>query len=109
VKTGATTASTNRSAAASAVANDSSTGRLTAITPPNADTGSDASAAGKAAAAVGPIASPQGDRCLTTTTAGRRNDSAARQAASRSRRLVYDNSLPRRSRPPNGPASGALA
>ena len=38
-------------------------------------------AAGKAAAMLSPTARPQGERCLTMTTAGAANDSAARQAA----------------------------
>ena len=78
LKVGAMTASTNKSAAARAATKASSTGRLAAMTPPKADTGSEASAAGKAAAMLSPTARPQGERCLTMTTAGAVNDSAAR-------------------------------
>ena len=88
LKAGAMIASTKRSAAARAATNASSTGRLAATTPPKADTGSEASAAGKAAPMLWATATPQGDRCLTMTTAGALNDDAAPQAASRSSRLL---------------------
>ena len=78
--------STNKSPKALAI--PPSKGLLVAITPPNAEIGSDANAIGKASAKVLPEAIPHGERCLTMTTVGASNETAPRQAASRSSRLL---------------------
>ncbi len=86
-KPGATSTSVNTSATCSAIA--TVTGRLTAITPPNADTGSQAlalrcaSATGSAASGA-PTAIPHGLECLTTATAGSAKSDTIRYAASAS-------------------------
>ena len=52
-------------------ANSTLTGRLTAMTPPKADTGSQACALRWASAASPPTAIPQGLACLMMATHGR--------------------------------------
>ncbi len=101
-KLGAAMASINNEL--SALTNASSTIRLTAITPPNAETGSDASALGKASAIESAVAMPVGVRCLTMTTVGVVKLLTARHAASTSRMLLYDNSLPPICVAPNAPS-----
>ena len=65
---GATITSVNTSATCSAIATD--TGRLAAITPPNAETGSHACARRCASAMSAPTAMPHGLACLMIATAG---------------------------------------
>ena len=77
---GATITSVNTSATCSAIATD--TGRLTAITPPNAETGSQAWARRCASATSAPTAMPHGLACLMIATAGSSKSYAARRAAS---------------------------
>ena len=60
------------------------TGRLAAITPPNAETGSQACALRCASATSAPTAMPHGLACLMIATAGLVEVVAARQAASAS-------------------------
>jgi hypothetical protein len=60
------------------------TSRLTAMTPPNADVGSQACALRWASATSGPIAMPQGLACLMIATQGSAKSFAERQAASAS-------------------------
>ena len=79
---GATTTSVNTSAICSAIVR--STSRLAAITPPKADTGSQACALRWAAAMSAPTAMPHGLACLMIATHGSAWSYAARQAASAS-------------------------
>ena len=72
--------SVNTSATCSAIAND--TGRLTAMTPPKADTGSHPWALRCASATSSPEAMPQGLACLMIATVGAAKSLAARRAAS---------------------------
>ena len=65
---GATITSVKTSATCSAIA--TVTGRLAAITPPNADTGSQACALRCASATSAPTAMPHGLACLMIATAG---------------------------------------
>ncbi len=65
---GATTTSVNTSATCSAIATE--TGTLVAITPPNAETGSQACALRCASATSVPTAMPHGLACLMIATAG---------------------------------------
>ena len=62
--------------------------------PPNADMGSHSQARAYASWALAPIAVPQGFVCLTMTQAGSGSSVARRQAASRSRMLLNESSLP---------------
>ena len=86
-KSGATITSVKICATASAI--PSVTVRFAAITPPNAETGSQ-SFARRCAAAIGSgarggaTAIPQGFACFTTATAGSSKSSTARTAASAS-------------------------
>ncbi len=90
---GAMIASRNVSAIARAVG--SSTSRLKATIPPNADTSSTARATRYAFSSTSSWATPQGVLCLMMTAAGRPGNSSARaSAASRSSRLLYESSLP---------------
>ena len=77
---GATITSVNTSATCSAISTD--TGRLTAITPPNAETGSHSCARRCASATSAPTAMPHGLACLMIATAGSSKSYAARRAAS---------------------------
>ena len=77
---GATMTSVNTSATCSAMASD--TGRLEAMTPPKADTGSHACALRCASAASVPTAMPHGFACLMIATQGSPMSLAARSAAS---------------------------
>ena len=77
---GATITSVKTSATCSAIATD--TGRLAAITPPNAETGSHACALRCASATSAPTAMPHGLACLMIATAGSSKSYAARRAAS---------------------------
>ena len=79
---GATITSVKTSATCSAIA--TLTGRLAAITPPKADTGSQAWARRWASAMSAPTAIPHGLACLMMATAGSSKSSAARRAASAS-------------------------
>ena len=72
----------NTSATCAAIA--AVTGRLVAITPPNAETGSHAWALACASATSAPTAMPHGLACLMTATVGSVWSCAARQAASAS-------------------------
>ena len=65
---GASTTSVNTSATCSAIA--ALTGRFAAITPPNAETGSQACALRCASAMSAPTAMPHGLACLMIATAG---------------------------------------
>ena len=65
---GATITSVNTGATCSAIA--TVTGRLVAITPPNAETGSHSWASRWASAMSAPTAMPQGLACLMIATAG---------------------------------------
>ena len=97
--------STNRLATAFAVA--SSTGTVNAITEPNAETGSQASAFLYASSAVSPTASPHGDVCFTMAQAvSVENGSTASSAPSRSSRLLNESSFPPRCVSPPSPAPG---
>ena len=58
------------------------TGRLAAITPPKAETGSQACARRCASATSAPTATPHGLACLMMATAGWSKSYAARRAAS---------------------------
>ena len=77
---GATTTSVKTSATCSAIAR--LTGRLVAMTPPNADTGSHACALRWASATSAPTAMPHGLACLMIATHGSSTSCAARRAAS---------------------------
>ena len=77
---GATITSVNVSRSCSAIATE--TGRLTAITPPNADVGSHSFAWRCASATSAPTAMPHGFACLMIATAGSVKSYAARRAAS---------------------------
>ncbi len=84
---GATTTSVKMSFTVSAMA--TVTGRFAAMTPPNAESGSQACAAAWAeaigsAASAGAIAMPHGLACLMIATAGSSKSKAARTAASAS-------------------------
>lgn len=81
-KSGATTTSVKTSATCSAIA--TVTGPLVAITPPNAETGSQACAFACASAMSVPTAIPHGLACLMMATAGASKSYAARRAASAS-------------------------
>ena len=70
----------NTSATCSAISTE--TGTLAAITPPKADTGSQAWARRWASATSAPTAMPHGLACLMIATAGSSKSSAARRAAS---------------------------
>src|SRR6266481_1943807 len=91
-KPGAAMHSTKSFATSSAVA--ASTTRLNARTPPNADTGSHASAFRYASRKVPCSAVPHGLLCLMITAAGSENSAARLRAASRSTKLLYESSLP---------------
>ena len=80
VNDGATTTSVNTSDTCSAIVRSIS--RLAAITPPNAEIGSQACALRCAAAMSAPTAIPQGLACLMIATHGSAWSCAARQAAS---------------------------
>ena len=80
VNAGATTTSVKTSATCSAIVR--STSRLAAMTPPNAESGSQACALRWAAAMSAPTAMPQGLACLMIATHGSAWSWAARQAAS---------------------------
>ncbi len=87
VNPGAASTSVNTSAICSA--NSVVTTRLTAMTPPNAETGSQASARSWARAMSssvppGTLAMPQGLACLTIAQVGAAKSVAIRQAASMS-------------------------
>ena len=107
-KPGATTTSRKIETSASAIA--ASTGRVSATTPPNADTGSPASAACQASSGVARSAAPHGFVCLTMTQAGPRSARPRAAAAAASRTLLYDSALPWSGGSPvaNGPSSGPL-
>ena len=75
-------------------ASAASTGRLSAITPPNAESGSQASAFSYASPTSSAIAAPQGLLCLTITHAGSSNSSSSRRAESRSRTLLNESARP---------------
>ena len=81
-KSGATTTSVNTGAICSAAAAVSV--RLVAMTPPNAETGSQACALACASATSAPTAIPHGLACLMIATVGASWSCAARQAASAS-------------------------
>ena len=70
------------------------TGRLTAITAPNADTGSPASARAYASSSVAPTATPHGLVCLMMAQAGSWNAATIVRAACRSARLLNESGLP---------------
>ena len=92
---GATTTSTNRSRIASAAAR--STATLNAMTEPNADVRSVASARSYASRGERPSAMPHGVVCLMMAHAARSDllhGATARMAASKSSRLLNDSSLP---------------
>ena len=72
--------SVNTSATWRAISTD--TGRFAAITPPNAETGSQAWARACASATSPPTATPHGLACLMIATAGSSKSYAARRAAS---------------------------
>ena len=78
--------STNSFATSSAVA--ASTSRLKASTPPNAETGSHASAFRYASRKVVCSAAPHGLLCLMMTAAGFLNSAARLRAASKSTKLL---------------------
>ena len=92
VNPGAISTSRNCAATVSTVA--ASIGRLKAMMPPNADTGSVATAFLYASIGVSAIATPQGFACLTMTHAGSANVFTHSQAASLSAMLLYESSLP---------------
>jgi hypothetical protein len=93
VKLGAMTIS--RKISLSSLAVSSSTGRLKAMTPPKIDTGSQALALRNESARDFPdSATPQGLLCLMATVAMSANSSTVLSAASASRMLLKDNSLP---------------
>ena len=77
---GATITSVKISATWRAISTE--TGRLTAITPPKALTGSHSCARRWASATSAPTAMPQGFACLMIATAGCSKSYAARRAAS---------------------------
>ncbi len=79
---GASTTSVNTPATCSAIA--TLTGRFAAITPPKAETGSQACALRCASAMSVPTAMPQGLACLMIATAGAAKSYAVRRAASAS-------------------------
>ncbi len=62
--------------------------------PPNADMGSHSQARVYASSGWAPIAVPQGFVCFTITQAGSGSSVTRRQAASRSRMLLNESSLP---------------
>ena len=105
-KPGAAMHSTKSFATSSAVA--ASTARLNASTPPNAETGSHASAFKYASSSDACSAVPQGLLCLMITAAGLENSAARLRAASRSTKLLYESSLPWSCFAPASP-SGARA
>ena len=68
---------------------------LSATTPPNADKLSTLKAIEKASFIFFPIPTPQGELCFTITQAGDFSNSDKHcKAASPSKKLLYDNSLP---------------
>ena len=79
---GATTTSVKISATCRA--SPAVTGAFTAITPPNADSGSQACALRCASATSAPIAIPHGLECLMIATHGCAKSDAARRAAAAS-------------------------
>jgi hypothetical protein len=81
-KPGAITTSVNTSAIC--LASPAVTGPLAAITPPNAETGSQACALACASARSAPTAIPHGLECLMMATQGSAKSYAARRAASAS-------------------------
>ena len=85
-----------------------STSPVMATTPPNADTGSPASAAAQASSSVGRSAAPQGFVCLQITTAGPRIRRPRAAAAEASSTLLYESALPWSGGSPaaNGPSQG---
>src|SRR5882672_7406843 len=89
---GAAMHSTKSFATSSAVA--ASTTRLNASTPPNAETGSHASAFKYASRRAACSAVPQGLLCLMITATGLENSAARLRAASRSTKLLYESSFP---------------
>ena len=91
-KPGAITASTKTPASFWAVA--SSTLRFRATMPPKADIGSHSQARSQAWSGPAPTAVPHGFVCFTITQAGSLNSVTSRQAASRSRMLLKESSLP---------------
>ncbi len=70
------------------------TDRFTAITAPNADIGSAASARTYASSSVAPTATPHGPACLTMAHAGSWNAATMARAACRSATLLNDSGLP---------------
>ena len=92
VNAGAAMASTKTFTISSAAS--ASTSRLMPMTPPNAETGSQASAFWYASSTVAPVAAPQGLVCFTMITTGSSNSCASSQQASRSTRLLKLSSLP---------------
>ena len=91
-KPGAASTSTNCSAIRAP--SSPGTGRLSATTPPYADSGSHASARSYASSIVPATAAPHGFACLTITHAGSVNSSSSSRAAERSLRLLNESSLP---------------
>ena len=92
VKVGATIASTNCETIAAAAS--ASTGTLSPITPPYAETGSVSRALPYASAAVSPSPTPQGLLCLMIAQAGVSNSATSESAASRSTMLLNESSFP---------------
>jgi hypothetical protein len=88
----------------------SSTSSVSATTPPNAETGSPASAASHASTSVARSAAPHGFVCFTITQAGPSSERAIAAAAEASRTLLCESGLPWSDAAPvaNGP-SAALA
>ena len=93
VKLGAMTIS--RKISLSSLAVSSSTGRLNAITPPKIETGSQALALrNESASDFFDNATPQGLLCLIATVAISENSKTVLNAASASKMLLKDSSLP---------------
>ena len=106
-KPGATT--TSRKIVDQRLGHDRVHGRVSATTPPYADTGSPARAARHASRSDDRSAAPHGLVCLTITQAGPRSARPIDAAEAASRTLLYDSALPWSGGAPvaNGPSSSA--